>query len=102
MDSVELSSLRVLKELSYDSLKVELLEVPLKTIYNRNIIAKSLEGDIIWQVEDVFKEVKRQDSPFVNIEYYDDAKLIAYNFIGAKYYIYLKTGELELVYKKLY
>ena len=97
MKKIAIESLKVLKKLCYKDLTVILYEVPLKVILNNNIICRDFNGDIVWQVKDIFGGLLPQDSPFINIESFNENKFIAYNFIGGQYYISVKTGDLELI-----
>ncbi|MCT6869896.1 MAG: hypothetical protein M3Z80_08120 [Apibacter sp.] len=97
MKKIEIESFKVQKTLCYKDLTVILYEVPLKVIFNNNIICKDFNGDIVWQVKDIFEGLPPQDSPFINIESFNENKFIAYNFIGGQYYVSVKTGDLELI-----
>lgn len=97
MKKIAIESLKVQKTLCYKDLTVILYEVPLKVILNNNIICRDFNGDIVWQVKDIFGGLLPQDSPFINIESFNENKFIAYNFIGGQYYISVKTGDLELI-----
>jgi hypothetical protein len=55
-----------------------------------------MQGEMIWQVEDINP---LSDSPFSNIRPFDEEKIIAYNWTGIDYFVYIQTGKLELVNK---
>ncbi len=102
MKKIEIKNLKVQKTLDYKQRIIYLYEVPLKSIFNQNIVCKSPTGEIIWQVKDIFEDLTSQDSPFTNIEHFNEDKFIAYNFIGGAYYVSIKTGELQLINKVRY
>jgi hypothetical protein len=97
---MDIKTFKILNTLSYESFKISLFEPPLKTIYNRNIICEDYDGNLIWQVGEIISgNNANQDVPFTSINYFDEKRIIAYNWIGAYYYITIKTGEMELANK---
>jgi hypothetical protein len=67
-------------------------------MYDRNIIASLMIVHL--QVGEIISgNNANQDVPFTSINYFDEKQIIAYNWIGAYYYITIKTGEMELANK---
>jgi hypothetical protein len=81
-------------ELDYGAIVIKLYKVPVNEKCNRNITAENRQGNVIWQIEDINPLL---DCPFSSIGYFDEDKIIAYNWIGTYYYIYIQTGKLEIV-----
>jgi hypothetical protein len=98
---MNVKDLAVKKKITFDDVVINLYEAPLKNIFNRNVTAEDYYGNIIWQIKDVSAGIEpSQDMPFSNIEPYNNEKILAMNFNGWQYYVSIKTGEMELVYKE--
>jgi hypothetical protein len=93
---INIKNLDIKDVLDCDIIVIKLYKVPVNEKYNRNIIGENKQGNIIWQVEDINPLL---DCPFLNIRYFDKDKIIAYNWIGTYYYIYIQTGKLEIANK---
>lgn len=86
------------KEICFDSIIIKLYDVPAKCKCNRNIVGENEKGELIWQIRDVNPSL---DSPFTDIDYVDNEKIIAHNWLGADYYINIRTGIMQIVNRDL-
>jgi len=57
---------------------------------------KNKKGELIWQIKDVNPSL---DSPFTNIDFFDKERIIAHNWLGADYYVDIRTGIMQIVNK---
>lgn len=93
---MNIKNLDIKEELDYGIIIIKLYKVPANEKCNRNIIAENRQGNIIWQIEDINPLL---DCPFSSIRYFNESKIITYNWIGAYYYVYIQTGKLEIINK---
>lgn len=74
-----------------------LLKYPLKEVYNRNVFGFDIEGNKLWQIEDLFGQ---GDCPYVDIVEHENS-LLAFNWCGFRVKLSPKSGEvLEKIYTK--
>ena len=85
MEDINIKDLEVRKEIACGDIIIKLYTPPVKQRYNRNITGENIDGEILWQIEDVRPNV---DSPFMNIILYDEKKIEAYNWEGVFYYVH--------------
>jgi hypothetical protein len=93
---INTKNLDVKDELDCGIIVIKLYKVPVNDKCNRNITGENRQGNVIWQIEDINPLL---DCPFSSIRRFDEEKIIAYNWIGTNYYIYIQTGKLEIVNK---
>ena len=91
---INIKDLEVRKEIACGDIIIKLYTPPVKQRYNRNITGENIDGEILWQIEDVRPNV---DSPFMNIILYDEKKIEAYNWEGVFYYVHIYTGKVESI-----
>lgn len=96
LQEISINALDVKTKLHCGAVIIKLYKVPTKYKCNRNIVGENEAGETIWQIEDVNPSL---DSPFSSIEPFDKEKIIAHNWIGADYYIEIRTGKLEIINK---
>ena len=94
MEDINIKDLEVRKEIACGDIIIKLYTPHVKQRYNRNITGENIDGEILWQIEDVRPNV---DSPFMNIILYDEKKIEAYNWEGVFYYVHIYTGEVESI-----
>jgi hypothetical protein len=82
----------VKKILLINNVRVALIEIQSKSIYNENIFAFDEHGKILWQIDK--KDHVDRNSPYTNI-YTRDNELWGYNWDGSAYKIDIKTGEIK-------
>jgi hypothetical protein len=100
---MNIDDLNIKKRIIFDDIGIYLYEVPMQKIFNKNIVCKDNDGNILWQIKDVSEGIEPlQDWPFTNIEPYNNEKIIAVNYNGWQYYVSIKTGEMELRYNGKY
>lgn len=94
LQETSVKNLDIKKELCFDSVIIKLYNVPSKCRCNRNIVGENKKGELIWQVKDVNPSL---DSPFTNIDFFDKERIIAHNWLGADYYVDIRTGIMQIV-----
>lgn len=72
------------------------LSVPAKKKFNRNIYAFTLGGELAWQIEEA-PHGGDISKPFMNLWLSQDGQLIAGNWIGVDYKVYLQNGGIEAI-----
>lgn len=77
---------------SINNLIVVLLNTPMNSNYNENLLCVNSSGDFIWQVERVAHIY--DDSPFTNIVPVDEKHIKSYNQDGFMYTIDIHTGKI--------
>ena len=77
MEDINIKDLEVRKEIACGDIIIKLYTPPVKQRYNRNITGENIDGEILWQIEDVRPE--------------------AYNWEGVFYYVHIYTGEVESI-----
>jgi len=95
-EELDIKSLEVKTELDCGAVVIKLYEVPIGLAFNRNITGENKQGEVIWQVEDVWPS---SCALFMNIKPFDNERIIAYNWVGMDYYIDIPTGTLDPVNK---
>ena len=96
MEEINVEKLEVKTEIDCGIVMIKLYTVPIGFKYNRNITCENKQGETVWQVEDI---CPAEDASFVSIAPFDNEKIIAYNWIGMKYYIEIQAGKLDFVNK---
>lgn len=80
-----------------DDIVIVILKYPLKEVYNRNIFGFDIEGNKLWQIEDLFNH---GDCPYVDVVEYEN-NLLASNWCGFRIKLNPKSGKvLEKTYTK--
>mgnify|MGYP001739579816 FL=1 len=90
LKEISVKNLDIKKELCFDSFIIKLYNVPTKCRCNRNIVGENKKGELI----DVNPSL---DSPFTNIDFFDKERIIAHNWLGADYYVDIRTGIMQIV-----
>jgi len=55
MEDINIKDLEVRKEIACGDIIIKLYTPPVKQRYNRNITGENIDGEILWQIEDVTK-----------------------------------------------
>ena len=53
MEDINIKDLEVRKEIACGDIIIKLYTPPVKQRYNRNITGENIDGEILWQIEDV-------------------------------------------------
>ena len=80
------------KYLEHHGLIFVLLYVPHKKIYNENVFAINLLGEIVWQIEPLYEST--QNSPYTGIHISGTDNLLLNNWNGVTLTVIPETGEI--------
>lgn len=86
----------VTKAIELPEFLVVLLDPPLGTICNRNVMAIRTDGMVVWQIEES-PHGGEKNQPFVDIVQDEHGNVVARNWNGVEYQVDLASGAIETV-----
>lgn len=82
--------------LEIDGIIIVVLEIPPRIIYNDNVFAVNIDGEIIWRVnfkrEQLFYQ--RKDCSFIGVLLNKEGQLILFNWCDTAFIVNPETGEI--------
>lgn len=85
----------VAEAILFDDKVVVRLDVPTGTISNRNILAYSADGKVLWTIPES-PDGGTRDNPYVQIEKDGSGKIIARNWNGVEYLVDSANGAITV------
>jgi hypothetical protein len=84
----------IMQSLLVENIILLVLEIPSKIIYNQNVFAVSLNGDLLWRIKPIDFFQKAKDCPYTQVVENGLGQVILFNWCDTAVVINPKTGEV--------